>query len=272
MDLATFITTRWWAVASQDLNPDWRVTVQRWHLPVIISMLGDRELASLSPEDCEIWWAALRKEKKAGMANKILITLKAILHKAEVWNHVKTNPAKQIKKAKGNQPRVRFFSDRERDSIRHSASKRLAPYLQVARYTAARRRSLLQLRWRDVAFEDSTITFLSTKNGTDQVLPLHPDLAVWLRARRGNARPEDFVLPRFEPRSLSRAFKRAAQRSGLGDARFHDTRHDVASRLAQKGVSLLLIKEILGHRDIRSTMRYAHLNRETIAKTIVENL
>ncbi len=272
MNLGAFITERWWGVASLDLSPDWRTTVERWHLPVLLRMLGDRDIASLSPEDCEIWWAALRREKTPGMANKILVTLKAVLNKAEVWNYVKTNPARTIKKAKGSQPRASFFTDRQRDTLLRKANKRLAAYLYVARYTGARRRSLLQLRWGDIDFEENTICFRKTKSGTDHTLPLHPELSAYFRARRDNARPDGFVLPRYTPGALSRAFKRTAIRIGLREARFHDTRHDVASRLAQRGVSIIHIKEILGHRDLRSTMRYAHLNKETIAKTMVENL
>src|SRR5215813_350579 len=63
--------------------------------------------------------------------------------------------------------------------------------------------------------------------------------------------------------SVKRAFKTACQKAGIKGLRFHDLRHTFASRLRAKGVDLVTIKELLGHADIRTTMRYAHTNLES---------
>jgi hypothetical protein len=72
--------------------------------------------------------------------------------------------------------------------------------------------------------------------------------------------PEAPVLPQREPLVLTRAFTRLVTRLGLKDLTFHDLRHDAASTLAMAGVRLRTISEILGHRDMRMTTRYAHLS------------
>src|SRR4030095_4030017 len=68
------------------------------------------------------------------------------------------------------------------------------------------------------------------------------------------------VLPPRAPLVLSRACARLSARLGLKDLTFHDLRHDAASTLAMAGVPLRTIAEILGHRDMRMTARYAHLS------------
>ena len=58
---------------------------------------------------------------------------------------------------------------------------------------------------------------------------------------------------------VKRSFKTALRRSGIRDVQFHDLRHTFASHLVMAGVDLTTVKELLGHKDIKMTLRYAHL-------------
>jgi integrase len=71
--------------------------------------------------------------------------------------------------------------------------------------------------------------------------------------------PAAYVLPRYTPLVLTRAFTRYARSVGLHGLTFHDLRHDAASTLTMAGVSQRAVTEILGHRDPRMTIRYQHL-------------
>ena len=69
--------------------------------------------------------------------------------------------------------------------------------------------------------------------------------------------------------SLNRAYGLAREKANLKDLRFHDLRHTVGSRLGEKGVTVQAINKILGHADIRTTMRYVHPDyslREAVEK------
>ena len=60
-------------------------------------------------------------------------------------------------------------------------------------------------------------------------------------------------------RDISRAFATAVQRASIPDFTFHDLRHTFASRLVMAGVDLTTVKELMGHKHIAMTLRYAHL-------------
>ena len=80
--------------------------------------------------------------------------------------------------------------------------------------------------------------------------------------------PEALVFPEREPLVLTRRFTRLIRRLGLKDLTFHDLRHDAASTLAMAGVPLRTVAEILGHRDMQMTTRYAHLSPQHLREAI----
>ena len=75
------------------------------------------------------------------------------------------------------------------------------------------------------------------------------------RNRKGGARGYSSV-----------AIRKAFRRAGLHDCTFHTLRHTHATRLIQNGLSVYEVREVLGHADIKTTMRYAHLEKATVLK------
>jgi integrase len=69
---------------------------------------------------------------------------------------------------------------------------------------------------------------------------------------------------------LSRAFEKACKRSGITGLRFHDLRHTAATRMIERGVNIAAVSRLLGHADIKTTMRYSHPNNSL--KEAVESL
>ncbi len=88
-------------------------------------------------------------------------------------------------------------------------------------------------------------------------------------------RKSEFVFP--SPKTggrldnIKRSFRRAVERSGLADFRFHDLRHTAATRMADAGADAFTLMKILGHSDIRMTSRYTHAT-DTALRRAVANL
>ena len=97
-----------------------------------------------------------------------------------------------------------------------------------------------------------------TKNGRPRLVPIHS------RIRR-YARHLPFTTPKV---TLQRAFDRARRRAGLSHVRIHDLRHSAASEMINAGVDLYTVGAVLGHKDSRSTQRYAHLATATLADAV----
>lgn len=102
------------------------------------------------------------------------------------------------------------------------------------------------------------LVLADTKNGDRRAVPLHP------RAQR-LARHLPIKAPKI---TLQRAWQRARVRANLPHIRLHDLRHSAASEMVNAGVDLYTVGAVLGHRDARSTKRYAHLRPETLADAV----
>lgn len=104
----------------------------------------------------------------------------------------------------------------------------------------------------------SAVLLRDTKNGDPRAVPVHPRAARLLK-----------MLPMATPKiTIQRAFQRARVRAELPHIHLHDLRHTAASELINAGVDLYTVGKVLGHRDPRSTQRYAHLTHATLAGAV----
>jgi integrase len=151
----------------------------------------------------------------------------------------------------------------------------LTPLVLMALNTGLRRGELFQLRWSDVDLQTAQVTVggESAKSGQTRYLPLNTDILKVLLAWR----PTDVTLPAFvfpgrqcgHPLDDIKTSWAALLKSATIDGfRFHDCRHDFASKLVMAGVDLNTVRELLGHSDIKMVLRYAHLAPEHTAAAV----
>jgi integrase len=133
--------------------------------------------------------------------------------------------------------------------------------LRLLMFTGWREKEALTLRWDAVDFSRSLVTLEDTKSGRSTRPVSAPALA--LIAAQPKLQGSEYVFPgRVDGKPLQEiqrlwyAVRAAAKLEGV---RLHDLRHSVASIAAEQGHSLFLIGKLLGHKDQRSTARYAHL-------------
>ena len=69
-------------------------------------------------------------------------------------------------------------------------------------------------------------------------------------------------------KSVNSSWTSLIKKAKIADFRFHDLRHDFASQLVMKGVDLNMVRELLGHTDFMTTLRYAHVSDDAKAKAV----
>ena len=134
--------------------------------------------------------------------------------------------------------------------------------------TAMRRGEIASLRWGDVSLARRVAHLPETKNGTSRDVPLSRR-AIEVLKRRGQVRKlnDDRVFG-IEPNGISQAFSRVCKRAGIEDLRFHDLRHEATSRLFERGLDLMQVAAITGHKTLQMLKRYTHLKAEDLARML----
>lgn len=152
-----------------------------------------------------------------------------------------------------------------------SFADHLKPMVITLLKTGMRRGELFNLKWKDVYLTDGYLSATDTKNGKSRHIPLHPALHQTLKAWNGQPTLENYVFPgRNGGRmtDIKSAFNKLIQDSKIVDFRLHDLRHTFASNLVMRGVPLNTVRQLLGHKDIKMTLRYAHLSKDNLASAI----
>ncbi|NDD53414.1 site-specific integrase [bacterium] len=135
----------------------------------------------------------------------------------------------------------------------------------LAATSGLRKNELANVRVKDVKWSyPYEVTLYNTKNRTSRVVPIKPEvLKMLMRYRSPNT--NNMLFPKRLFSRLDYIMRKCTKRAGIEEAfTFHDLRHHAASMLAQKGVDLYVLGAILGHKNLSTTQRYAHLNTRNL--------
>ncbi|HUX60145.1 MAG TPA: tyrosine-type recombinase/integrase [Ignavibacteriaceae bacterium] len=210
-------------------------------------------------------------------------TLKAAFSKAITWDYLLENPLKKIKVPKIAKSFPIFISLSELQII---LSNTKADYLKnlftTAFYTGMRLGELLNMKWSWIDFQQNIIkvqcsdTF-TTKSKKERIIPISSTIRILLTNQFPKVidlDKKDFVFTRVSGIKLnedfiSKQFKKSVRAAGMDDKiHFHTLRHSFASMLVQRGVSLYVVKELLGHEDLSTTQIYSHLQKQNLMDAV----
>ncbi|MBB5735900.1 integrase [Xanthomonas arboricola] len=244
----------------------------------------------------------------AATTNRDLAAIKAALTKAVEWGALPAHPLDRLRASKVTSGGVvRYLTSDERCRLRQALQAReearraerasgnawlssrgrgtrvvwptdgytdhLMPMVLVAMNTGLRRGELFGLTWHDVnlAAQRLTVTAKSAKSGKVRHIPLNHEAHAVLARWQAQGAASGLVFPnsaggRFD--NIQTSWERLTEAAKLEAFRFHDLRHDFASQLVMAGVDLNTVRELLGHADIKMTLRYAHLAPDKLAEAV----
>ena len=210
----------------------------------------------------------------AAYANRLTAAIKRMYAKAFDWNLIDEDILKRIKKVKllkGEVSRLRYLLDDEAQTLINNCDNYLRPIVITALNTGMRKSEILNLTWDRLDLKNRIILLDKTKNGDRREIPINQTLLNTLSCMIRNIKT-DYVF--YNPETLKpffdvkKAWQKALKKSHILDFRFHDLRHTFASSLIMKGVDLTTLKELLGHKDVKMTLRYAHLAKGHIREAV----
>ncbi len=232
----------------------------------ILPDFGDRFADDIKPQEIERWLSAHTATPATN--NRYHATLSLIFRLAVQNRKIDHNPLANIKKRREDNRRLRFLTADEEGKLREYIQAHWPHHwcaVELALNTGMRRGEQFSLRWRDADLERRIITLQTTKNGKPRHIPLNNAAIAALQSAYSlsNEQPWVFLNRYGEQHTSPRTwFEKATKELRLRDITWHTLRHTFASRLVMAGVSLVTVKELMGHKTIEMTLRYAHLAPE----------
>lgn len=250
----------------------------------------------------------MQSGNKPSTVNRKMGSISGVFSRAVEWEYIGTHPMDRLKALKVDSmglvryldaeetKRLRVALDARQDEARaerESANKwradrgkelmpsllqvpftdHLKPMVLVSLNTDMRRGELLDLKWSAVNFQTKTITAAgaTTKTSDTRHIPMNKETVRVLEDWKKLAGKSRYVFPSQEGGRLEdvkSAWLKLLERAEIEGFRWHDMRHDFASRLVMAGVPLNTIRDLLGHADIKMTLRYAHLAPDSKAAAV----
>jgi integrase len=220
--------------------------------------------------------------------NNHLGVLSSLFEDAIRWRYATFNPTRSVRKCRTDRTPDQFAFWTREESDPYLAAilqgrPRWYPFFLTALRTGMRMGELAALRWEDVDLDRDRVNVRRSyshgvetlpKGGCSRALPMSPQLHSALAEHRQASGSSERVFLSddgrlLDPNKVKHHHWFGIRAAGVKRIRIHDLRHSFASQLVIAGVSLYKVQQLLGHQDIKTTMRYAHLSPEAKADAVL---
>ena len=254
----------------------------KYTFKLLIESVGNIPLEQLKKESLEIFLhkTYLTSPHAAALYYR---TLKAAFSKAIEWNYISSNPLIKIKLPGIPKKYPVFIDASDLKLILEKTSEQIFKDLYITAFlTGMRLGELLNLQWKEFDIRNKLITIrntssFKTKNKKDRVIPVNDELMILLKRRLSElkfVRLDDYIFSKhpgvkYTVDYISKKFKKVVRAAKLNDdIHFHTLRHSFASMLVQKGIPLIVVRDLLGHSDIRTTEIYSHITSANLIDAV----
>ena len=183
------------------------------------------------------------------------------VYRMAVDNYLLKNPWQNIKKFPVKNYSVRYLKPDEEERLFKVLPEYLKGIVIVALNTGLRKSNILELRWEQINFDFNFIEVLENKGNKHLLIPLNEKLIQFF-SNKPDVERKGYIFINPETglpyKDIKKAWSTALEKANIENFRFHDLRHTVGTRLAEQLVPVNVIKELLGHSDVHTTMRYVH--------------
>ena len=238
---------------------------------------GSRAAESITPQDIERWFRSAGtcrnkdskrngKQWKPATFNRYKALVSMVFRQGIKNRKIAVNPAREVERRRENNARDRYLLAAEEVALRNVISatrpERL-PELDIAIHTGMRRGEQFNCEWSWLDLDRSVLTVPRSKHGEKRRVYLN-DVAVaafrtlW-RFSDGKGKVFAHLYTSNTTTGARRWFELALAEAGITSFRWHDLRHTFASRLVMAGTDIRTVQELMGHKTIQVTLRYAHL-------------
>lgn len=267
------------AFAENDYIPYVKTYKKSWEMDIsrirnhLLPYFGTMRMKDIEKRDVVQLINDQLPDYKPGSINRVIILLRYMFNLAIKWEveGVFRNPTAGIPLLKENNQVERFLSVEEAKAlliaIKASKNPMLQHIVSMLILTGARKREVLDAKWEDFDMERTSWRIPNTKAGKARIVPLSDTAtALLMKLRKKKRSPYAFANPiTLKPyKSIYYSWHTARKEAGLDDVRIHDLRHSFASFLVNAGRSLYEVQTLLGHTQIKTTQRYAHLSTTSL--------
>ena len=238
---------------------------------------GSKRLDQIKRHEISAWHVSLREDGLSpAYADRFLAILRHALNMAVEWEMLEKNPATGVKLFNIDSNRTyRLNSDEVSRLVATLNSYKNRPVCLIALFalsTGMRIGEILKTRWSDINKEDRALLVPASnaKTKKSRSIPLNDSAISVLDQLDTEGKFDHVFINRRSGKpytTISRQWVKVREAAGLPRLRIHDLRHQFASLLVNEGVSLYIVKSLLGHSQISTTEKYSHLANDSLLKS-----
>lgn len=238
----------------------------------LIPFFGELIVTEISPKVISAYKGhRYQKDISPSTINRELTIMKHMYTMAvREWEWCRDNPVKRVRMEKEGPPRDRWLTYEEEKRLLDTCPAWLKEIVTFALNTGMRQGEILGLRWKDVNLFKGIVILDMTKNGERRSIPLNKTTWELLKTKaKVRYLAGDYVFTndagnKMDGGNLRTDYMKVLKKAKIEAFTFHDLRHTFATRLVQRGIDLYKVQKLLGHRDNKTTQRYAHHYPESL--------